>query len=206
MIAIIDYGLGNIKAFTNVYKRLNIAHVVAKNKEQLETATKIILPGVGAFDHAMNMLNQSGLRDTLNNLVLVEKIPVLGICVGMQIMANCSEEGSLDGLGWISGEVKRFLYPDAALAEACPLPHMGWNNIIIEKSDLIFVGLDQDPRFYFLHSYYFECSNSQNSLAKANYGIEYSCIVKHENIYGVQCHPEKSHHNGVALLKNFANI
>lgn len=206
MIAIIDYGLGNIKAFSNVYKRLNIPHIFANTQEQLRSASKIILPGVGAFDHAMIMLNQSGMRDALDNLVLEKKVPVLGICVGMQMMANSSEEGVLEGLGWIPGTVKRFSYPNPELALNHPLPHMGWNNLVIEKDNPLFLDLDNDPRFYFLHSYFFECEKEVHSIAAAEYGIKYSCIVRNDNIYGVQCHPEKSHHNGVSLLKNFANL
>jgi imidazole glycerol-phosphate synthase subunit HisH len=204
MIAIIDYGLGNIKAFSNVYKRLNIPHCFANTQEQLKGASKIILPGVGAFDHAMCMLNNSGLRDTLDTLVLEQKTPVLGICVGMQMMANTSEEGLMSGLGWISGSVKKFSYSDFVIKEKCPLPHMGWNNIILEKADPLFAGLDEEQRFYFLHSYFFECNENENCIASADYGFRYSCVVKRENVYGIQCHPEKSHHNGVALLKNFA--
>ncbi|MES2675599.1 MAG: imidazole glycerol phosphate synthase subunit HisH [Pseudomonadota bacterium] len=204
MIAIIDYGLGNIKAFANVYKRLNIPHTFATTREQLEGASKIILPGVGAFDHAMSMLNNSGLRDTLDSLVLEQKIPVLGICVGMQMMANSSEEGEMSGLGWIPGTVKKFSHSDPVVKEKCPLPHMGWNNIVIEKEDSLFNDLDEEQRFYFLHSYFFECDEKENCLATADYGFQYSCVVRRDNVYGIQCHPEKSHHNGVAFLKNFA--
>ena len=206
MIVIIDYGLGNIKAFSNVYKRLNVPHTFANTVDQLKTASKIILPGVGAFDHAMTMLNQSGMRDVLDELVLEKEVPVLGICVGMQMMANSSEEGVLDGLGWVPGTVKRFSYADVSVVEKHPLPHMGWNNIVVEKDDPLFSDLDEDPRFYFLHSYFFECEKEEHSIAAAEYGIKYSCIVRNKNIYGVQCHPEKSHHNGVGLLKNFANL
>lgn len=206
MIAIIDYGLGNVKAFTNVYKRLNIPHMLASTEEQLNLASKIILPGVGAFDHAMSMLDKSGLRDILDVLVLKRKVPVMGICVGMQIMANSSQEGEKEGLGWIPGQVKRLANMHSALPRNYPLPHMGWNNLLIEHQDPIFVGLDEAPRFYFLHSYFFECKYERCCIASSEYGFKYSSVIRHHNIYGVQCHPEKSHHNGVALLKNFANI
>jgi glutamine amidotransferase len=206
MIAIINYGLGNIKAFSNIYNRLNIPHICVTGKEQLSDATKIILPGVGAFDHTMKMLNNSGMRDTLDEMVLEKNIPVVGVCVGMQIMACSSEEGTSEGLGWIPGVVKHFNFSSNSNAEKLPLPHMGWNNLIIEKEDPLFEGLEADPRFYFLHSYYVECEDQNNCIASAEYGISFNCIIKHNNIYGVQCHPEKSHHNGVALLKNFASI
>lgn len=206
MIAIVDYGLGNIKAFSNVYKRLNIEAVCAKSVVQLQNATKIILPGVGAFDHAMAMLHESGLRERLDDLVLEKKVPVLGICVGMQMMAQSSEEGTSKGLGWINGSVKRFIYPDKDIAAKHPLPHMGWNNICPVKECALLQRLDDDKRFYFLHSYYFECADSADVVATANYGIDYACIINNNNVYGIQCHPEKSHHNGVGLLKNFAGL
>lgn len=207
MIAIVEYGLGNIKAFSNIYNKLDIPHFFAKSPADLEKASKIILPGVGAFDYAMEKLNSSGLRETLDRRVLKEKVPVIGICVGMQMMANSSEEGRLAGLGWISGKVKKFSGDSEANSkERFPLPHMGWNSLTLETKDPIFKDLDAEPRFYFLHSYYFECADPADLIASAEYGQKYACIVKKENIYGVQCHPEKSHHNGVSLLKNFASL
>lgn len=206
MITIVEYGLGNIKAFANVYKRLNIPACYASTPEQLQQASKIILPGVGAFDHAMHKLNNSGLRETLDNLVLEQKIPVIGICVGMQMMGHDSEEGIRKGLGWINGTVKRFRYPNEEIARMYPSPHMGWNSLSSVKESFLLANLDEYKRFYFLHSYYFECANSADIVATANYGFDYACIVNHDNVYGIQCHPEKSHHNGVALLKNFAEL
>lgn len=206
MITIVDYGLGNIKAFANVYKRLNIETRYASTPEQLMEAKKIVLPGVGAFDHAMRMLNQSGLKDCLNTLVLERKVPVIGICVGMQMMGHSSEEGTSNGLGWIDGTVKRFHYDNDVIANKYPLPHMGWNNISEIKPSALLNNLDEQKRFYFLHSYYFNCNNPDDVVATANYGFDYACIVNHSNVYGIQCHPEKSHHNGVALLKNFAEL
>lgn len=206
MITIVDYGLGNIKAFANLYKRLNVKLSYANNADDLANATKIILPGVGAFDHAMQMLNDSGMRETLDELVLVRKIPVIGICVGMQMMADSSEEGSLKGLGWVPGKVKKFKRDTIVLDTQYPLPHMGWNSLEVSKMSEIVSGLDEDKLFYFLHSYYYEPSNMDHVIATANYGLEYACIINKDNIYGIQCHPEKSHHNGVTLLKNFASL
>ena len=206
MITIVDYGLGNIKAFANVYKRLNIPACYASTPEQLQQASKIILPGVGAFDHAMHKLNSSGLRKTLDSLVLDKKVPVIGVCVGMQMMGNDSEEGISTGLGWINGTVKRFSYPNEEVTKKHPLPHMGWNNISPIRASALVANLDEYKRFYFLHSYYFECANTADIVAKANYGFDYACIINHGNVYGIQCHPEKSHHNGVALLNNFAEL
>jgi len=204
MIAIIDYGLGNIKAFSNVYKRLDVPHCVADTPDKLKNAGKILLPGVGAFDYAMSLLNGSGMREVLDDMVLNQGVPVLGICVGMQILADQSDEGVSKGLGWIPGKVKHFQHCNGFSPVHYPLPHMGWNSICIEKEDPLLDGLDGDARFYFLHSYYFECKNNDFSLATTEYGIRFSSIVRRDNIYGIQCHPEKSHGNGMLLLKNFA--
>jgi imidazole glycerol-phosphate synthase subunit HisH len=206
MITIVDYGLGNIKAFANVYKRLNVDFCYASTVEQLSVATKIILPGVGAFDHAMHMLNSSGLRACLDELVLEKKVPVIGICVGMQMMAQSSEEGTSEGLGWINGTVRKFNHSETEAIAHYPLPHMGWNSITPVKDSALINDLDEEKRFYFLHSYYFDCVDGQNVLATANYGFDYPCVINLNNIYGMQCHPEKSHHNGVLLLKNFADL
>lgn len=202
MIAIIDYGLGNIQAFVNVYNRLGIPVTVAKTSDALEKANKLILPGVGAFDHAMELLDASGMRQTLDHLVLSTKVPILGICVGMQILANSSDEGKLDGLGWIPGHVKALnSVPGAA---ELPLPHMGWNDVKITDEHMLFKGLEEEARFYFLHSYFFDCLQQSSVIATASYGTDFCCAVKADNVYGVQFHPEKSHHFGTNLLKNFA--
>jgi len=204
MITIIDYGLGNVRAFENVYRRLGIKTTLAHTAEDLKDATSIILPGVGAFDHAMTLLQKSGMNEKLNDLALEKKIPVLGICVGMQILAKSSDEGNLPGLGWINGVVKKF---DTKLVKhKTRLPHMGWNTIIQTKSDKIFENINDNARFYFLHSYYFHCFNRDNEIAETEYGLSFSSAVYSENIYGVQFHPEKSHQNGIQILNNFANL
>lgn len=202
MISIVDYGLGNILAFVNVYKRLNIPVAVARVAAELESAERIILPGVGAFDHAMERLGHSGMRETLDRLVQGRGVPVLGICVGMQILAQSSEEGSLPGLGWIRGRVRKF--DAAALRQPTRLPHMGWNDAQPTADSGLFKGLEADARFYFLHSYYLECEDPADVAAVTDYGIQFSCAVHRGNVYGVQFHPEKSHHFGTQLLKNFA--
>lgn len=204
MIVIIDYGLGNLNAFVNVFKKLDIPVKIAKVASDMEGATKIILPGVGAFDYAMSKLNESGMRSKLDEFVLEKKIPVIGICVGMQILAQSSEEGVLPGLGYIDGLVKKF--DTSQFHQKTLLPHMGWNNIQIKSGHNLFKDLDPVPLYYFLHSYYFECHQSQDAIAKATYGLEFVCAVNHENVYGVQFHPEKSHYYGVQLLKNFAEL
>lgn len=203
MIGIIDYGVGNIKAFSNIYIQLNIPFKVVKNIDDFMGVNKLILPGVGSFDHAMISLQNSGMKEKLDELVLEKETPIIGICVGMQMLAKSSEEGTLNGLGWIDGIVKKF---DKSKIKNAPLPHMGWNNLILEKKNKIFDNLEENPRYYFLHSYYFECNNKEDVIATATYGEKFDCMVNHKNIYGIQCHPEKSHHNGIKLLKNFGEI
>lgn len=204
MITIIDYGLGNIRAFQNMYRRLNIPVQTAGTAAELASAERIILPGVGAFDHAADRLEASGMRAVLDDLVLTRKVPVLGICVGMQLLADRSDEGVRAGLGWIPGDVRRF----AAAPGAAPLalPHMGWNDVQATAGNPLFEGLESDARFYFLHSYYFEAASADNVAATATYGAAFSCAVRRENIHGVQFHPEKSHHWGTRLLQNFAGL
>lgn len=204
MIAIIDYGVGNIKAFANIYKNFDIPFKIAKTVDDLADVTKIILPGVGSFDHAMQSLQNSGMREKLDELVLVKKIPVLGICVGLQMLAKSSAEGVLPGLGWIDGRVKKFDL--TKLSKNTPLPHMGWNTILIHHENPLLKGLEKESRFYFLHSYYIECVNQNDVVATADYGENFTCVVNHENIYGIQPHPEKSHQNGMTLLKKFGEM
>ncbi len=204
MITIIDYGLGNINAFVNIYKKSDIQVKIANKLEDLESSSKIILPGVGAFDHAMTKLSESGMRERLDQLVLKENVPVLGICVGMQILAQSSEEGKLKGLGWIKGVVKKF--DSSKLIEYTHLPHMGWNDVTPIPKQKLFENIGENPLFYFLHSYYFECANVENSIAITDYaGSNFTCAVQVNNIFGVQFHPEKSHNAGIQLLNNFAS-
>jgi imidazole glycerol-phosphate synthase subunit HisH len=204
LITIVDYGLGNIGAFLNMYKRMNIPARAVQTADALATADHIILPGVGAFDHAMALLDGSGMRETLDDLVLQQKRPVLGICVGMQILADASDEGEGRGLGWIPGRVRNLAAAPAA--NDLPLPHMGWNDVAPKPEMPLFTGLEADARFYFLHSFYYDCAEGADVAATAHYGIEFACAVRRDNVWGVQCHPEKSHHFGAMLLKNFAEI
>lgn len=200
-VTLVDYGLGNIRAFANIYNSLNLPVQIGRTADDLAQAKRLILPGVGAFDWAMERLNRSGLREALDRRVLEDAVPVLGICVGMQMMAESSEEGSLAGLGWISGRVVRF---DES-SDRMPLPHMGWNDVRPTSEGSIFAKMT-DPRFYFLHSYHFEPSSPDAVLATAQYGAEFVAAVRNQNIFATQFHPEKSHHWGVQLLKNFAEI
>ena len=200
MIAIVDYGLGNVSAFETVYRRLNIPAMAAKTAADLDAADHIILPGVGAFDHAMELIDASGLRPALEKRVVEDGTPVLGVCVGMQILADSSEEGSRPGLGWIPGRVRRL---DAG---ALPLPHMGWNTPEPAAGEHLFTDLPVGAEFYFLHSYYFDADRPDDVVAAVAYGGRFPCAVRRDNLMGVQFHPEKSHRNGVLLLKNFAAI
>ena len=204
MIAVIDYGLGNVLAFKNVFNRLNIQVGVARSPEDLSEATQLILPGVGSFDHAMRQFDGSGMREKVEHLVLRCEIPILGVCVGMQMLAKSSEEGKLSGLGWIDADVKRF--DRSRMLPGTHLPHMGWNDVKPVVGGGLFHGLEDDARFYFLHSYYFACHNSKDVLATSDYGAQFSAAVRRNNIYGVQFHPEKSHHFGSQLLKNFSDL
>lgn len=205
MISIVDYGVGNIQAFLNIFNRLGIKAQRAPNIKLLREASHIILPGVGHFDQAMKKLNNSGLRDCLENLVINFNIPLLGICVGMQVLANKSEEGILPGLGWIPGNVRAFR--NNPIWSQLPLPHMGWNKLNINQSALISSeNNDQLSEYYFLHSYYFDAKDKSTVNATSEYGFKFDAVVNHENIYGVQFHPEKSHEYGEKILKNFSTI
>jgi len=202
MISIFDYGIGNIQAIANIYNRLNIPVRIARTAEELAGAERVILPGVGSFDWAMARLNNSGMRVVLDNLVLSKRRTVLGICVGMQMMAKRSDEGSLHGLGWIDAEVKKFDH--ATPSHRAQLPHMGWNDVEPRSQEGLFRGIGAAGRFYFLHSYYFSPKAQDMVLGVTDYGGAFASCVRAGNIYGVQFHPEKSHQWGIQLLKNFA--
>ena len=205
MIVIVNYGLGNIQAYVNIYKRLNIPVHIAKSAKDLADAEKIILPGVGAFDWAMMRLNESGMRERLDELVLSKGSLVLGICVGMQMMAKRSDEGILEGLGWIDGEVRKF--DEGSFTQKTHLPHMGWNDVLPRQNGCLFRGLESSARFYFLHSYYFAPQRESDVLAITDYyGAFASSVRTGSNVFGVQFHPEKSHQWGIQLLKNFAEL
>lgn len=203
MLKIVDYGVGNILAFKNVYRRVGIPCESAGTPDEIRTATKLILPGVGAFDHAMTKFNESGLREAVEQKVIEHNCPILGICVGMQMLGDSSEEGSLAGLGWIPGRIQRF---QPSLDVIVQVPHMGWNTLSDCRHETLFNGLNDAPDFYFLHSYYYEPDDNNDSAAFCEYGKKFTAVVARNNILGVQFHPEKSHSNGHLLLKNFAEF
>jgi glutamine amidotransferase len=203
MIVVADYGLGNIQAIANIYARLNVPFRVARTAVDLDGADRIILPGVGAFDWAMERLNASGMRERLDQLVTVGKRPVLGICVGMQMMARRSDEGRLAGLGWIGAEVRQF--QGQMNGQQLLLPHMGWNDVAPVSAACLFRGIEA-PRFYFLHSYYFVPDDPSVVLGMTDYGVTFASAVRADNVFGAQFHPEKSHGWGIDLLRNFAEM
>ncbi len=203
MIGIVDYGLGNVQAFANIYRRLGIAAAAVTDAQSLAAAERIILPGVGAFDWAMQRLDASGLRSTLERRVREDRVPVLGVCVGMQMMARSSDEGCEPGLGWIPATVRRF--DTSRFNQKTHLPHMGWNDVIPASTNDLFRDLG-DPSYYFLHSYYFAPDDDGVELASATYGARFTAAVRQENVFGTQFHPEKSHGWGVQLLRNFAEM
>lgn len=206
MISVIDYGLGNIQAFINAYERLGIPINIAKHPDDLVATTKIILPGVGSFDNAMHQFNSSGLRSLVEQLVLEKGVPILGVCIGMQMLAISSEEGKLPGLGWVDGKVNKFDLSKKGSPKI--LPHMGWNKVVSDSynDNDLFYDLGSEKRFYFLHSYCFEPYQKSNIIGETNYGVNFVSAIKSNNIFGVQFHPEKSHYCGEQLLKNFSQI
>lgn len=202
MITIIDYGVGNVQAIANIYKRLSIEVKMARDAATIANATKIVLPGVGAFDWAMSRLNASGMREALDARVAAGQCDVVGICVGMQMLAERSDEGALPGLGWVPGEVRRF--DDKRFSTRTHLPHMGWNDVDGRAGEPLFLGMPSPSCFYFLHSYYFDPRDPGDAIASSEYGGRFTCGVRRGRVAGVQFHPEKSHQCGIALLKNFA--
>jgi glutamine amidotransferase len=199
MIAIIDYGLGNLGSIQNMLKRIGVSSLITSKTEEIKNADKLILPGVGAFDVGMKNLNDFGLLDILNTRVLKDRVPVLGICLGMQLMADSSEEGFRTGLGWIKGSCLRFKFENGS---GLKVPHMEWNEINITKQNKL-IDEFEDQRFYFVHSYYLKCAENEDVMAESIYGFKFTCAVSKDNIFGVQFHPEKSHKFGMQLLKNF---
>lgn len=204
MISIINYGSGNLGSILNMLKKLGIPAQLAETPEQVMKAEKLLLPGVGAFDAGMQNLNNSGMIDALNEKVLNQKTPMLGICLGMQLLTKGSEEGKLPGLGWIDAYTYKFDF--GANPEKLKVPHMGWNFIYSVKEHALVKNLPENQRYYFVHSYYVKCNNPEDALLTCHYGIDYTCGVQQGNVMGVQFHPEKSHKYGFQLLKNFNEI
>jgi glutamine amidotransferase len=200
MIHIVNYGMGNLGSIQNMLKKLGVESQIIESPEECLNAEKLILPGVGAFDEAMRQLRENNWIEVLNKKVLEEKVPVLGICLGMQLMTNCSEEGDCKGLGWIEGNTRRFNFAHQTLK----VPHMGWNIVRPTNASKLFMREEEEElRFYHVHSYFVELQNQTEEIASTNYGRTFTCAFQKENILGVQFHPEKSHRFGMELLRNF---
>lgn len=202
MITIINYGLGNLGSIQNMLKYIGIESKIENDPDQLKNSRKIILPGVGAFDTAVNKIKEKGLFEVLNEKALKEQIPILGICLGMQLMTNGSEEGKEKGFGWVNAKTLSF---KNNINIEFKIPHMGWNTVKKSNNDFLTQGLDEG-RFYFLHSYFVKVNDKKNSILKSYYGIEFDSAINKDNIYGVQFHPEKSHKFGIKLFENFASL
>jgi glutamine amidotransferase len=206
MIAIIDYGMGNPSSIRNMLNRMGHRAEMTRTPAEAEQADRIILPGVGSFDEGISRLGQLGWSDCLRRCAMENKRPLLGICLGMQLLYHASEEGRLPGLGIVDGQVVRFRFP-ADMNPVPRIPHMGWRHVQIRaNASELFAGLEQEARFYFVHSYYCQCTQPDEAAAVAEYGFSFTCAVRHQSVYGVQFHPEKSHRYGMRLLDNFARL
>lgn len=202
MITIVDYGMGNLGSLVNIFRRIGVPACAESDPERIEAAEKLILPGVGAFDAAMERIGEvAGLRDVLDRKALVDKIPVLGVCLGMQLLTNGSEEGKRPGLGWIAGKAHRF-----PAGTGLKVPHMGWNNVIAMQENALTRGLGGELRYYFVHSYHVRAEDRANAMMQTSYGLDFDSGICRDNIFGLQFHPEKSHRFGMSILKNFARI
>jgi imidazole glycerol-phosphate synthase subunit HisH len=200
MITIVDYGLGNLASIKNMIKKVGGIAEITSDLNKISNADKIILPGVGAFAKGMENLISSGIKPVLDRKALHDKVPVMGICLGMQLLTKHSEEGNVNGLGWINATTKKFTFDTSVYK----IPHMGWTDIkITQPSHPIFENLISQPRYYFVHSYFVTCEQRLNSLAEATYGTTFDCGIVNDNIFGFQFHPEKSHRFGMEIMRNF---
>jgi glutamine amidotransferase len=203
VITVVDYGMGNRGSIMNMLKKVGARAEVTSDESRIRSASKLIIPGVGAFDAGMRNLRALGLVAPLEEAVLSRRVPTLGICLGMQLMTRRSEEGAADGFGWIDAEVRRFTSSDVGRLK---VPHMGWN-VVHPVRDSALIGLSsEEQRFYFVHSYYVCCATPADVLLRCTYGIEFTAGFQHDNVMGVQFHPEKSHKFGMRLLSNFVEF
>lgn len=203
-IIVINYGMGNLGSIQNMFKHIGVKSTISDNITDIENADKLVLSGVGAFDNGMKNISDLGFISVLNNKVLNDKTPILGICLGMQLFAHSSEEGKLSGLGWINADTVRFSFDDDS--GQLKIPHMGWNLISLQRDSVLIKDISEESRFYFVHSYHLVCKEEENIICTTNHGYEFPSIIEKENIIGVQFHPEKSHKFGMKILSNFAEI
>jgi len=200
-IIIVDYGMGNVGSVLNMFKRIGVEAIITADLKQITDAQKILLPGVGAFDHAMRRIIDTGLKEVLDQKALIDKVPILGICLGMQLLTRGSEEGRKPGLGWIAADTIKF-----PSLPGLKVPHMGWNLVRPVTRCKLTDGLPDDSRYYFVHSYHVKVDHEENSILRTTHGVEFDSAICAGNIYGTQFHPEKSHKFGMELLKNFSRI
>ncbi len=205
MITIVDYGMGNLGSIKNMFKYIGVEATIESDVDKIKNASKVLLPGVGSFDTAMKKINESDLKEVLNEKSLKEGVPVLGICLGMQLLTNSSKEGNLAGLGWIDAKTVSF---KDKIDNKFRVPHMGWNIVNKSNDSLLTKGFEdfEEARFYFVHSYFVKVEDEKNSILKTNYGVKFDSAIQKDNIFGVQFHPEKSHKFGIQLFENFAKI
>lgn len=203
MFTIVNYGVGNLGSISNMLAYLGVEHRVSASPQDILSADRLLLPGVGSFDYGMTRLNNSGLKDVLHHRVCVDHVPIMGICLGMQIMCQTSEEGQIDGLGWFDAKVKRF--DPKLMDKPRPVPHTGWNRVEFTQTHPVSSNLPEDPRFYFVHSYHALCNSPADEWMQAEYGYLFTSALAFENKLAVQFHPEKSHRFGLTLLKNFSD-
>ena len=204
MIVIIDYKMGNLGSILNMLKKIGVQSIVSSLPEDILQADKLILPGVGAFDNGMANLKESSLLSVLNEKVLAKKTPILGICLGMQLLTRRSAEGRLEGLGWVEADTVRFRFGKEE--STLKIPYMGWNTVMFKTGSVLSSELEDEARFYFVHSFHVVCDREENVAGKTFYGYEFSSAIQNGNIIGVQFHPEKSHKYGLRLLKNFVEM
>jgi imidazole glycerol-phosphate synthase subunit HisH len=202
MTVIIDYGVGNLSSIKNMLKRCGADAMISAEPSAIKKAERLILPGVGSFDYGISRLRELESFEIIEDRVVNEKLAILGICLGAQLMTESSEEGSLPGLGWLQGKVVKF-EENKLRPNNLKVPHMGWTDVVLRKTSRLFADMFPDPRFYFVHSFHFICNNSTDELLKAHYGYDFIAAFEVGNILGVQFHPEKSHKFGMKLCENF---
>lgn len=204
MIHIVDYHMGNLRSVQKAFDRIGIPSRITADPIKIQTARKLVLPGVGHFSRAMDIIKSTGLSDALKQAVLVNKTPILGICLGMQLMTEFSEEGNADGFGWIKGRTSKLSFSDSNAV--LKIPHMGWNRLLPKKQNKLLNGISTEDYFYFVHSYFVTCNDSENVLAQTEYGATFVSAFQHDHVFGCQFHPEKSHDAGLKILQNFVSF
>jgi glutamine amidotransferase len=204
MIVVVDYDMGNVGSIVNMLKKIGAKAVISGDPKDIGKASRLILPGVGAFDHGMTHLSERGLIPLLTRKALEERVPVLGICLGMQLLSRRSEEGQMPGLGWVAADTIRFRFDGSE--GTLKVPHMGWNTTRLPRPHPLFAGLETEARFYFVHSYHVRCDREEDVVTASDYGFAFHSSIGRDNIMGTQFHPEKSHRYGMKLLENFVNL